>query len=151
MIHYGPPSFVRDLALAVERDLRGIGLNLSRREMPTWSDLVKAASEGEGHLFLYSWHMRTDDAQGFLRALFHSSNIGVSNFTGYANPEVDRLLDLTPPREYSAIQATILADAPMVFLAHWTRVAAQAASVRHLRLNLGVLPEDKLVGVDLAR
>jgi peptide/nickel transport system substrate-binding protein len=151
LIHYGPPSFVLDLALAVERDLRGIGLNLSRREMPTWSDLVKAAAEGEGHLFLYSWHMRTDDAQGFLRALFHSSNIGVSNFTGYANPEVDRLLDLTPPREYAAIQATILADAPMVFLAHWTRVAAQAASVRHLRLNLGVLPEDKLVGVDLAR
>jgi ABC-type transport system substrate-binding protein len=151
LIHYGPPSFARDLALLVERDLRGIGLNLSRREMPTWTDLVKAAAEGEGHLFLYSWHMRTDDAQGFLRALFHSSNIGVSNFTGYANPEVDRLLDLTPPREYSAIQATILADAPMVFLAHWTRVAAQAASVRHLRLNLGVLPEDKLVGVDLAR
>jgi peptide/nickel transport system substrate-binding protein len=151
LLHYGPASFIRVLALAVERDLRGIGLNLLRREMPTWTDLVKAAAEGEGHLFLYSWHMRTDDAQGFLRALCHSSNIGVSNFTGYANPEVDRLLDLTPPREYSAIQATILAEAPMVFLAHWTRVAAQAARVRHLRLNLGVLPEDKLVGVDLAR
>jgi peptide/nickel transport system substrate-binding protein len=151
LIHYGPPSFVRDLALAVERDLRGIGLNLSRREMPTWTDLVKAATDGEEHLFLYSWHMRTDDAQGFLRALFHSSNIGVSNLTGYANPEVDRLLDLTPPWEFSAVQATILAEAPMVFLAHWTRVAAHGVRVRNLRLNLGVLPEDKLVGVDLAR
>jgi len=151
LIDYGPPSFVRDLALAVERDLRGIGLNLTRREMPTWTDLVKAAAEGEGHLFLYSWHMRTDDAQGFLRALFHSSNIGVSNLTGYANPEVDRLLDLTPPGEFSAVQATILAEAPMVFLAHWTRVAAHGVRVRNLRLNLGVLPEDKLVGVDLAR
>jgi hypothetical protein len=39
----------------------------------------------------------------------------------------------------------------MVFLAHWTRVAAHGARVRNLRLNLGVLPEDKLVGVDLAR
>jgi ABC-type transport system substrate-binding protein len=95
--------------------------------------------------------MRTDAAQGFLRALFHSSNIGVSNLTGYANPEVDRLLDLTPPWEFSAVQATILAEAPMVFLAHWTRVAAHGVRVRNLRLNLGVLPEDKLVGVDLAR
>jgi ABC-type transport system substrate-binding protein len=93
--------------------------------------------------------MRTDDAQGFLRALFHSSNIGVSNLTGYANPEVDRLLDLTPPREFSAVQAIIRDDAPMVFLAHWTRVAAQAAAVRNLRLDLGVLPQDKLVGVSL--
>jgi ABC-type transport system substrate-binding protein len=150
LIHYGPPSFIRDLARAVERDLCGIGLNLSRREMPTWADLVKAAAEGEGHLFLYSWHMRTDDAQGFLRALCHSSNIGVSNLTGYASPEVDRLLDLTPPREFSAAQATILADAPIVFIAHWTRVAAHAASVRNLRVNRGVLPDDKLVGVGLA-
>jgi peptide/nickel transport system substrate-binding protein len=149
LIHYGPPSFVRDLAVVVEHALRGIGLNLSRREVPTWAELVTAAAEGEGHLFLYSWHMRTDDAQGFLRALCHSSNIGVSNLTGYANPEVDRLLDLTPPWEFSAAQATILADAPMVFLAHWTRVAAHTVRVRNLRLNLGVLPKDKLVGVAL--
>jgi peptide/nickel transport system substrate-binding protein len=149
LLHHGPPSFGRDLALAVERDLRDVGLNLIRQEMPTWGALVKAAAGGEGHLFLYSWHMRTDDAQGFLRALVHSSNLGVSNLTGYANPEVDRLLDVTPPREFSTVQAIIRDDAPMCFLAHWTRVAAQATAVMNLRLDLGVLPRDKLLGVSL--
>jgi ABC-type transport system substrate-binding protein len=149
LLHHGPPSFGRDLALAVERDLRDVGLNVVRKEMPAWGDLVKAAAAGEGHLFLYSWHMRTDDAQGFLRALVHSSNVGVSNLTGYANPEVDRLLDQTPPRELSRVQASMRDDAPMLFLAHWTRVAAQGVAVRNLRLDLGVLPQDKLVGVRL--
>lgn len=149
LLHHGPPSFGRDLALAVERDLRDIGLNVARKEMASWGDLVTAAARGEGHLFLYSWHMRTDDAQGFLRALCHSSNIGISNLTGYVSPEVDRLLDVTPPHGFSAVQATILDDAPMLFLAHWTRVAAQAAAIRGLRLDLGVSPRDKLVGLRL--
>ena len=92
--------------------------------------------------------MRTEDPQGFLRALFHSSNIGITNLTGYTNPEVDALLDLAPPQDYATAQRKVLEDAPMLFLAHWTRVAAHKTRVKNLRLNLGVLPHDKLVGVD---
>lgn len=150
LVHYGPASFFRNLALAVERDLTQIGLNVRRREMPTWPDFLTAVKKADGSMFLYSWHMRTEDAQGFLRALFHSSNIGTTNLTGYSNPEVDKALDMAPAQEYSTAQRMILEDTPMVFLAHWTRVAAYRSRVRNLRVNLGVLPQDKLVGVDLA-
>ena len=149
LVHYGPASFARHLALAVERDLDEVGLKILRQEAPTWSDVVSAAQRGEGDLFIYSWHMRTDDAQGFLRALFHSSNIGVTNLTQYSNPTVDRLLDQPPPHQFSTAVRQIFDDAPMAFLSHWTRVVAHKARVRGLRLNIGVLPQDRLVGVDV--
>ncbi len=100
-------------------------------------------------MFVYSWHMRTDDAHGFLRALFHSSNIANTSLTGYRNLEVDRLFAQPPPHQFSAVARKVIVDAPMVFLSHWTRVAAHKTRVRNLRLDLGVLPHDKLVGVDL--
>jgi hypothetical protein len=75
-------------------------------------------------MFVYSWHMRTDDAHGFLRALFHSRNIANTNLTGYTNLEVDRLLDQPPPHQYLAVMRKIIVDAPMVFLSRWTRVEA---------------------------
>lgn len=149
LLHFGPPSFFRNLAIAVERDLLDIGLSVKRREISTWPEFLAAVQNKDGNMFLYSWHMRTEDPQGFLRALAHSSNIGITNLTSYSNPEVDALLDLTPPHDFSMIQKKILNDAPMVFLAHWTRVAAHKTRVKNLRLNLGVLPHDKLVGVDL--
>jgi ABC-type transport system substrate-binding protein len=51
---------------------------------------------------------------------------------------------------YSQIQKTIVDDVPMVFLYHSTRMAAYADRVKGLELNLGALPHDKLVKVDLA-
>ncbi len=149
LVHYGPASFARNLALAIEQDLAEIGLKVTRRETSSWSELVKAAQHTEGNMFVYSWHMRTDDPHGFLRALFHSSNLGITNFSGYSNPRVDTLLDQPPPHQFSTVIQEILGDAPMVFLSHWTRVAAHRTRVRNLRLNVGVLPSDKLVGVDL--
>jgi ABC-type transport system substrate-binding protein len=149
LVHYGPTSFARNLALAIEQDLAEIGLKVTRRETSTWSELVSAAQHEEGNMFVYSWHMRTADPHGFLRALFHSSNIGITNLTGYSNPRVDTLLDQPPPHQFSTVIREILDDAPMVFLSHWTRMAAHKTRVRNLRLNVGVLPSDKLVGVEL--
>ena len=149
LAHFGPASFFRSLALAVERDLAEIGLTIARREISTWPEFLSAVQQGESDMFLYSWHMRSEDPQGFLRALFHSSNIGITNLTGYSCPDVDSLLDLAPPHDFLAVQKKILDDTPMLFLAHWTRVAAYKTRVKNLRLDLGVLPHDKLVGVEL--
>jgi ABC-type transport system substrate-binding protein len=54
-------------------------------------------------------------------------------------------------RMLSQAQRMIVEDAPMVFLYHAIRVAAYADRVQGLELNLGLLPHDKLVKVDLAR
>ncbi len=149
LVHFGRASFARSLALAIARGLGEMGLALQRKEMASWPEFLATVRKADGDLFLYSWHTRSDDPQGLLRALFHSSNVGTTNLTGYANPEVDALLNLAPPRDYAVIQRKILEDAPVVFLAHWTHVAAYKTRVRNLRLDLDALPQDRLVGVDL--
>jgi peptide/nickel transport system substrate-binding protein len=78
--------------------------------------------------------------------------------TQYSNSKLDGLLDdvlMVPEgpaqaKLYSQIQKMIVDDAPMVFLYHSTRMAAYADRVKGLELNLGALPHDKLVKVDLA-
>jgi hypothetical protein len=50
---------------------------------------------------------------------------------------------------YSAAQGLIVDDAPAVFLYHATRVAAVSNRVQHLEMDLGSLPSDKLVHVDV--
>jgi peptide/nickel transport system substrate-binding protein len=89
--------------------------------------------------------------------LFHSRSLGTTNLTRYSNPELDTLLEeaLRLPEAlaldaYARAQRILVDDAPMVFLYHATRVAAVAERVRRLEVNLGALPYDKLVNVELA-
>jgi peptide/nickel transport system substrate-binding protein len=108
-------------------------------------------------MFLYSWHLRAPYPERLLIPLFHSRSPQTTNLTQYKNLEIDRLLDEAPrlpegpaqSRAYSQVQKLIVDDAPMVFLYHATRMAAYAARVQGLELNLGSLPHDKLLRVDL--
>ena len=109
-------------------------------------------------MFVYGWHVRAPYPERVLIPLFHSRSAGTSNLTEYKNPNLDRLLDEAvrlpegpaKTKLYSQIQKMIVEDAPMVFLYHSTRMAAYADRVKGLELNLGALPQDKLVKVDLA-
>jgi ABC-type oligopeptide transport system substrate-binding subunit len=103
--------------------------------------------------------VRAPYPERFLLPLFHSRSAGTTNLTHYRNPAFDKLLEeaLRLPegpaqsRMLSQIQRQIVDDAPMVFLYHAIRVAAYADRVQGLELNLGLLPHDKLLKVDLAR
>ncbi len=147
-----------ELAGAVQNDLRQIGIRVEMIGKRSWSELVKAVRAREGDMFIYSWHVRAPYPERLLIPLFHSRSAGTSNLTEYKNPALDRLLDeavrlpegSAQSRLYSQIQKTIVDEAPMVFLYHATRMAAYADRVQGLELNLGALPQDKLVKVDLA-
>jgi peptide/nickel transport system substrate-binding protein len=159
LVHNNAVPFDVELAAAIRDSLRQIGVTVQLLGKPGFSEMVKAVRAREGDMFTYSWHVRSPHPERLLHPLFHSKFSGTSNLTQYSNPKLDRLLDevlMVPEgpaqaKLYSQIQKTIVDDAPMVFLYHATRMAAYADRVKGLELNLGALPHDKLVKVDLAQ
>jgi ABC-type transport system substrate-binding protein len=77
-----------------------------------------------GHIFGMGWCADYPDPQNFLDVLFHSESR--QNLSGYANPEVDELLErarVEPDVKrrldlYADIERAIVADAPVVLLTH---------------------------------
>ncbi len=157
LVHNNTTPFDVDLASSIRVDLRQIGITVQLLGKPGFAEMVKAVRAREGDMFMYSWHVRSPHPERLLHPLFHSRLADTSNLTRYSNPKLDRLLDdaLMAPEGpaqatlYSQIQKTIVDDVPMVFLYHSTRMAAYADRVKGLELNLGALPHDKLVKVDL--
>jgi peptide/nickel transport system substrate-binding protein len=158
LVHNSAVTFDAELAGAIQRDLRQIGIKVELIGKPSFPEMVKAARAREGDMFLYGWHIRAPYPERLLVPLFHSRSTGTSNLTHYKNPRLDKLLDdaLRMPEGpaqasvYSEVQKLIVEEAPMVFLYHATRMAAYADRVQGLELNLAALPHDKLLKVDIA-
>jgi peptide/nickel transport system substrate-binding protein len=159
VIHNSALTFTAEVAGAIQSDLRRIGIQVELFGKPGWPEVVAAVRKREGDMFLYSWNVRAPYPERFLFPLFHSRSIGTTNLTHYRNPVLDKLLEdaLRLPegpaqnRMLSQMQRLIVEDAPMVVLYHAIRVAAYSDRVQGLELNLGLLPHDKLVKVDLSR
>ncbi len=83
------------VARQIAEMLGGAGFRVTLRPMP-WSDLLVESREGRIGLFLGGWAFDAADAGGFLRDCVRSrvegGATGVFN-PGYANPEIDRLVD----------------------------------------------------------
>jgi peptide/nickel transport system substrate-binding protein len=158
LVYNSALSFVSEIAGAIKSDLGRVGIGMALLGKPSLGEMVKAVREREGDMFLADWHLRAPYPERLLVPLFHSRSVGNLNLTYNRNPMLDGLLDgalrlpegPTQSRIYSQIQELIVKDAPMVFLYHATRIAAHADRVQGLELNLGSLPHDKLVRVDLA-
>ncbi|MFB3816923.1 MAG: ABC transporter substrate-binding protein [Candidatus Methylomirabilales bacterium] len=158
LLHNSAVTFDAEVAGAIQNDLQRIGVSVELVGKPSSGDVFKAVRAREGDMFLYSWHVRAPYPERILVPLFHSRSPDTTNVTRYRNPALDTLLGeaLQLPegparsRLYSQAQRLIVDDAPMVFLYHAVRMAAHTDRVRGLDLNLGSLPHDKLVNVDLA-
>jgi peptide/nickel transport system substrate-binding protein len=158
LVYNGSATLMAEIAGAIQSDLRRAGITVELEAKQTFGEVVAAARARQGDMFVYNWYVRGPYPDRLLRPLFHSKSAGTSNLTHYRNPAVDRLLDEASRlpdgpeqrRMFSQIQKMIVDDAPMVFLYHFTRVAAHARRVQHLSLKLDVAPHDKLLKVDLA-
>jgi peptide/nickel transport system substrate-binding protein len=158
LVHNSAVTFDAEVAGAIQNDLRRIGVTVELLGKPSSGDVFKAVQAREGDMFLYSWHVRAPYPERVLIPLFHSRSTGTTNLTHYSNPALDKVLGeaLQLPegpaqsRLYSQAQRLIVDDAPMVFLYHATRMAAHASRIHGLEFNLGSLPHDKLLNVDLA-
>jgi dipeptide transport system substrate-binding protein len=155
LLYNSGSPYIAALAKAIRDDINQVGapygLSVQLQDYPTWGDLVAAVKQVTGNMFIYSWHQRErrpGDPYNFLRALFHSRNIGTTNLTRYNNTQVDNYI-FGPAQNFREALKIIRRDAPMACLIHWKRKAAYNVRVKDLQLNLGALPEDKLVGASI--
>jgi ABC-type transport system substrate-binding protein len=93
-------------------------------EQAEWSDFLQDLNRGRYGMYISGWIADYPDPQNFLDLLFHSAS--AQNHLGYANPQVDALLEQarTEPDDgrraalYQESELLILADAPWVPLTH---------------------------------
>jgi peptide/nickel transport system substrate-binding protein len=157
LIHHEGFTIHAEVAGAIQNDLRRAGVAVELVGKASFGDLLAAARAQEGGMFISAWNVRGPYPERILFPLFHSRSVGTTNLTRYRNPNLDTVLEeaLRLPegpaqqRAYAQAQSFIVEDAPMAFLYHGTRVAAISQRVQGLEMNLGSLPHDKLVRVDV--
>lgn len=131
------------LAQSMQADLAEVGVRM-RIELvtfPTYLDLV-----GRRRLpFAYTaWFMDFPDPWNFLEVKFHSRMIAdenSNNDTGYANPEVDRLLDAARVEQdrdrrlalYRQAERILIEDCPWIFHYHSMTVEVRQPYVMNYR------------------
>lgn len=124
----GPETEIAEMA----RAWGALGVAVSPNFAPDWPVYQQMLSERRLPLFRYSWWADIPDPDNILGVLFHSRS--AYNYTGYANREVDRLLDrarreldpIARARLYTEIERKVLADTPIIPVGHpWFAVAYQ--------------------------
>jgi ABC-type transport system substrate-binding protein len=119
----------RKVAQAIQQDLAQVGIRVTIKPMAFPTYLQAKSTRGQVAIGSGNWSQDYPDPSNFLITLFHSKHIRDAdslNDSFYANPEVDRLFDLsektTPEAERFALlqqaEALIVEDAPVVPLYH---------------------------------
>ncbi len=132
----------RAVVLDIQQQLRTTGLEIDIRflEPLVWRRSV--FQEHDFDMVLAEW---TFDHSVNIYSLFHSTEAGPgrNNLGGYANPDVDRLLDesqRTTSSErlralYAELHRVLHDDLPYVFLWNLQRYAAVSARIRNVRIH----------------
>jgi peptide/nickel transport system substrate-binding protein/oligopeptide transport system substrate-binding protein len=90
------------------------------------------------------WSADYPDTDSFLYSLFHSSNIGISNFSGYTNQQVDKILDASREETKSQqeriklmnrAEEIIVDDAPYLWLFQKNAAKLIGKQVNSLNIN----------------
>ena len=103
--------------------------------------------------FQLSWRADYPDADDFLYSLYHSENIGVTNYTGFQNPQVDALLTKARATEDEAerirlqqqAEDIILDQAPQLWLFQRTLLWLADEKLEGFRVNASGWPDWRTV------
>ncbi|MBC7235886.1 MAG: peptide ABC transporter substrate-binding protein [Chloroflexi bacterium] len=115
-------------------------------EQVEWADFLRDMNEHRYQAFSAGWVADYPDPQNFLDILFHSRS--AQNHTGYANAEVDRLLELARVEEdvdarleyYRQAEQKIVLDAPWIPLTHGLNHILVKPYVQGYRASAGLYP-----------
>jgi peptide/nickel transport system substrate-binding protein len=131
----------QDICLLVEENLERVGIRAHPRFVE-WGTLGAAERRGDFDAIVGRW---TEPTMIDLNDLWRSAEPGGAtlNSIGYANPEVDRLLDaidetsdLAAQKElFDRIQEIITADQPYTFLVEHFRLVGLNSRVRGADIN----------------
>lgn len=89
---------VAPLVAVVQGQLAAAGIRVSARARP-WSELYGRLVGGRPRFWFAGWACSSGDASDLFEASIHTrdstAGYGASNFTGYSNPRLDRLIELS--------------------------------------------------------
>ncbi len=145
------------VAREIARQLAQLGVTVQIQEQD-WDYYKKQVNNRSMSFFRLGWAADYPDADNFLYNLFHSSKIGVSNYFGYHNPQVDKILDASraqykdPAARNQLLRRAeemIVDDAPCLWLFQKKAVKLISPDVR--QLNLGRMERVDWYQVELAK
>jgi oligopeptide transport system substrate-binding protein len=118
-IAFAPRDRAKKVGQALQLALKDIGISI---ELRFFSPVLDVASTGDLQIFQFGWTANYPHPHAFLFPLFHSQ--GSLNYFAYANPNVDRLLDVARLESnnkrrialYQEAERIIIEDAPCVAL-----------------------------------
>ncbi len=125
----------------VASNLEKIGIKLQVRYETNWKKFEETLVSYQTPIFRYAWYADIPDPDNFLGILFHSKS--KYNFTGYRNPEVDKILDRAK-REVNALERVglyrkaeqmILEDAVIVPTINHVFQQAYRPNIRGVEVN----------------
>ncbi len=131
------------IAESIAQQLGQIGIEVQIQPME-WDYYIKQLSKLDMVCFKIGWKADYPDADSFLYAMYHSSKQGVSNFTGYHNPQVDKILDASRAETKSLqerikllkrAEEIIIDDAPCLWLFQKKSAVLLSESVNSLTIN----------------
>ncbi len=92
LISYDNDDGHRAVLDMVAQQLNQVGISVEFSAMD-WDYYKKQLGKMQIACGRVSWYADYPDPDNFLYSMFHSSKIGVSNYSAYHNPQVDKLLD----------------------------------------------------------
>ena|GEM_PF-803333 len=130
------------IAKAIQANLADLGIEslIRTRSLPVHLEHLR---RGDSLIFRLGWVADYKDADSFLYYNFHSRNIGTSNYSRYANPMVDRLLDEARQAAdqhrrddlYQQIEETLVEDAVWINLFYLKTAIVRQPIVQELNLS----------------
>lgn len=132
-----------NLAEVVQAQLKGIGIDVKLNVME-FGAYLEATDKGEHDMFIGGWGNATGDGDYNQYNVFHSSSHGAKgNQAFYANPEVDKLIEIARKETdsekrkeiYAQLQEIELQDAPLIPIRTLEYVVVTSDNVRDFWLN----------------
>jgi oligopeptide transport system substrate-binding protein len=110
----------------MRKDLEAVGITPEFQYNTDWGSFSRAMAERKLPVFLRGWFADVPDPENFLAKLFHSAS--PANYTSYANPAVDALLERARGEPdvarrveiYRRAEEMIVEDAPVISVSHQT-------------------------------
>lgn len=142
-LYYNEDPGHEKVAQSIAAQLDSLALTVNPLPLP-WDEYLRRMEAMNFNFFRFGWDADYPDPDAFLYPLFHSSQIGITNLTGYKNPRVDRLLDQARAETASnsrrlellrKAEKIILDDAPMIWLFQKESVKLVSPEIRGLQVN----------------
>ncbi|MGI6468050.1 MAG: ABC transporter substrate-binding protein [Syntrophomonadaceae bacterium] len=143
MLAYNQGEGHQRVAESIASQLSEVGIPIQLAPL-TWEYYKKQLASYNLALFRLEWSADYPDSDSILYSLFHSSHIGNSNYFGYNNHQVDKLLDASRQavdnenervKLLQKAEQIIIDDAPCIWLFQTATAKLVQENVDNLRVN----------------